>query len=147
MLGSNSGAPAPVGRRARRPGNRAGQTPANLGDRLLGARVGRREAICAPGASGSAGFPILVGVDVGQHGHRVLEMVEGDDRIGEHEREVGHAERVGVGIAQGLDGAHEVVGEHPDGASGERRQARQRGGPVAAEFLGGQRVGVARIPE
>ena len=51
--------------------------------------------------------------------------------VGDHQRHVGQPERVGVGLAERLDRADQVVAEEADGAAGERRQALDRGGPVA----------------
>ena len=56
----------------------------------------------------------------------MLEVVEDDEHVGEHQRHVGQPERVGVGLAERLDGAHEVVAEEADRAAGERRQVGQR---------------------
>ncbi len=50
----------------------------------------------------------------------VLVMVEGDDQLADHQRQVGEPERVGVRIAERLDGADQVVAEQADGAAGER---------------------------
>ena len=68
---------------------------------------------------------LVVDVGVGEDRDRVLEVVEGDEHVGEHQRHVGQAERVGVRLAERLDGAHEVVAEEADRAAGERRQARR----------------------
>ncbi len=80
-------------------------------------------------------------------GDRVLEVVEGDERVGEHERHVGQAHRVGVGRAERLDRAHEVVAEVADRAAGERRQVRVAGQARAPDLLGGERVRVAGVAE
>jgi hypothetical protein len=78
----------------------------------------------------------------------VLEVVEDHQHVGEHERHVRQADRVGVRRAERrLDGPHEVVAEQPDGAAGERRQVVERGLAVTADLLGGDRVRVARIAE
>ncbi len=64
---------------------------------------------------------------VAAHGHdgdRVLEVVEGDQRVGQHQRHVGQADGIGVGVAQRLDRAHEVVAEVADRAAGERAAGR-----------------------
>ena len=47
-------------------------------------------------------------------------MVEGDDQLADHQRQVGQPERVGVGIGERLDRADEVVAEQADGTAGER---------------------------
>ena len=114
-------------------GYRPSQLPADLADRLERLPIGRVE--------------ILVGVDVGEHRHRVLEMIEHDQRVGQHQRQVGNADRVWVWLAELFDGAHEVVGEHPNRAAGEWRQVGQRRDIEAAELCSGQRVRVARIAE
>ena len=46
----------------------------------------------------------------------------------------------GFGVAERLDGAHEVVAEEPDRAAGERRQVGQRRLAVAGHVLLGDRV-------
>ena len=120
-------------RRPHRTGHRAGQTPAHLGDRLNRTRVG--------------GLEVVVGVHVDQHGDRVLEVIEHDQRVGQHQREVGNAELVRVGLAERLDRADEVVGEHADGAAGERRQVGQRRRAEPAQLGLGQRVRVTGIAE
>ena len=51
----------------------------------------------------------------------MLVVVEGDDQLRDHQRQVGEAERVGVRLAERLDGADEVVAEQADGAAGERQ--------------------------
>jgi hypothetical protein len=77
----------------------------------------------------------------------VLEVVEHDEHVGQHQRHVGEPEDVGVGLGERrLDGAHEVVAEVADGAAGERgsagegRLAQRRGAP-------GDGVRVARIAQ
>ena len=75
----------------------------------------------------------------------MAQVVEDEHHVGDHQRHVGQAERVGVGLAERLDRAHQVVAEEADGAAGERRQALdrrrlelRRGGAATA------RVGVGR---
>ena len=99
------------------PGGRAG--------RGTGPASRQRTSAIVSSARRVGGLEVLVGVDVGEHRDRVLEVVEHDERVGEHQREVGQAERIGVRLAERLDRAHEVVGEEPDRAAGERRQVRR----------------------
>ena len=75
----------------------------------------------------------------------MLEVVEGDERVGQHERQVGQPEPVGVGLAQRLDRAHAVVAEEPHRAAREGRQAGQRRLALALHLGGGERVGVAAV--
>ena len=60
-------------------------------------------------------------------------MVEGQHLVEEEQAGVGNAELVFGARGQALDLAHGVVGEEADGAGGERGQARQPRGLVAAE--------------
>ena len=57
----------------------------------------------------------------------MAQVVEDEQQVGDHQRHVGQAERVGVGLAERLDRAHQVVAEEADRAAGERRQALDRG--------------------
>ena len=63
----------------------------------------------------------------------LLDVVEGEDLIEEHEAGVGHAEVVGGGLGQALDLADDVVGEKADGSGGEGRKAGNAGGRVSVE--------------
>ena len=74
-----------AGRRARGSGcgHRPGEQAARLGDRRDRVGVGRLEVA-------------LVGVDVDDDRDRVLEVVEDDQHVGEHQRHVGQAEHVRV---------------------------------------------------
>ncbi len=60
-------------------------------------------------------------------------MVEGQHLVEEEQAGVGNAQFVFCANRQPLDLAHGVVGEEADCAGGERRQARQARGLVAAE--------------
>ena len=64
----------------------------------------------------------------------MAKMVEGEHHVGDHQGHVGKAERVGVGLAQGLNRAHQVVSEEADGPAGEWRQALHRGRAEAAKY-------------
>jgi hypothetical protein len=110
-----------------------GTGPAHLGDRVERPRVG--------------GVEVVVGVHVGDHGDRVLEVIERDQRVGQHQRQVGRADRVRVRLAQRLDGADQVVGEQTDGAPGEGRQVGQRRRPEPAEFRRRQGIGIAAVAQ
>ena len=77
----------------------------------------------------------------------MLEVVEDDEHVGEHQRHVGQAEHVRVGLAERLDGAHEVVAEEADRAAGERRPVGERRLAVLGDLGGGDRVGVAAVAE
>ncbi len=63
----------------------------------------------------------------------------------QHQRQVGDADRIGVRLAERLDRAHQVVGEHPHRAAGERRQIGQRRRPEPAELGPDERIRIARI--
>ena len=103
-------------------------------------------------------------IRVGDDRDRVLEVVEDDQRVREHQRHVWqpqwiHSRR----IAERLDRAHQVVTEEADGAADERRPTRRRAQPrpcgpqrscpgvaqrrlaEAGDMLGRQRVGVTAI--
>ena len=84
---------------------------------------------------------------VGEHGDGAHEVVEHDERVGHHQREIRHADRVWVRCAQRLDGAHQVVGEHAHRPARERRQPFDWRRPEALEFGGRQCVGVAGIAQ
>ncbi len=75
----------------------------------------------------------------------MAQVVEDEQDVGDHQRHVGQAERIGVGLAQRLDRADQVVAEEADGAAGERRQALDRGEPVGGKPLGDSGVGVGRL--
>ena len=63
----------------------------------------------------------------------MAQVVEDKHRVGDHQCHVGEAELIGVGLAERLDRAHQVVAEEADGAACERRQVLDRGGRVAAK--------------
>ena len=69
----------------------------------------------------------------------LLDVVEGEHLVEEHEAGVGDVEFVGGERGQALDLADDVVGEEADGAGGEGRQPGQAGGGVAGE--GGLELG------
>ena len=75
----------------------------------------------------------------------MAQVVEDEQQVGDHQRHVGQPERVGIGLAERLDGADQVVAEEADGAAGKRRQALDRGELEAGEALGDRRVGVGRL--
>jgi hypothetical protein len=114
--------------------DRPGQQRPRLGD--------RRERVGVGGVDLA-----VVGVDVDEDRDRVLEVVEDDEHVGEHQRHVGQPDDVGVRVAQGLDRAHEVVAEEPDRAAGERRRLGERRLAESADLGGSQRVGVAGVAE
>ena len=120
-------------RRMARPRHRSGEPPAHVGDGVVGGGVGV--------------VHVLLGVHVGQHADRVLEVVEDDQHVGEHQRQVGHADRVGVGLPERFDRAHEVIAEHAHRPSGEGRQVGQRRLVVARHGGRGDLVRVAGVPE
>ena len=75
----------------------------------------------------------------------MAQVVEDEHHVGDHQRHVGQPERVGVGLAERLDRAHQVVAEEADRAAGEGRQALDRRQPVAVQVLGDGRVGIGRL--
>jgi hypothetical protein len=76
----------------------------------------------------------------------VREVVEGEQHVGHHQREVGDTDVVRVRPAdRRLEPAHEVVPEQADGATRERRQVRQLGQAVARELLGDRLVRVVEL--
>ena len=77
----------------------------------------------------------------------MLEVVERDQHVGEHQRHVGQAEHVGVRLAERLDRAHAVVAEEADRAAGERRAVGERRLAVLGDLGGGDRVRVAAVGE
>ena len=56
---------------------------------------------------------VVVRVDVREDRDSCAEVVERDEHVGQHQRQVGQADRVGVRLAERLDRAHEVVAEQP----------------------------------
>ena len=73
----------------------------------------------------------------------MLEVVEGDENVGDHQRHVRDADVVGVRIAdRRLGVADQVVAEHAHGAARERRQVGQRGGLVLVELARDCQIGV-----
>ena len=131
MPGTNVGVDA---RGAAQPRQRAGEPLADLRDHAERALVARLDAL-------------LLDVGVGEDRDRVLEVVEGDERVGQHQREVGQPDRVLVRRAERLDRAHAVVAEEADRAARERRQAGQRRLALALHLGGGERVRVAAVGE
>ena len=77
----------------------------------------------------------------------MLEVVEDHEHVGEHERHVRQPDGVGVGVAERLDGAHEVVAEEADGAAREGRGVGERRLAEGADLGRGQRVGVAAVAQ
>ena len=77
----------------------------------------------------------------------MLEVVEGHEHVGDHQRHVGDPEGVRTGLWKRLDCAHEVVAEEADGAAGERRSIGDRRLAVARDLLRRERVGIAVFPE
>ena len=77
----------------------------------------------------------------------MAQVVEGDDHVGEHQRHVGQADHVRVGLREALDGAHAVEAEEADGAAAERRQAGDLGLAVRRDRLAGDRVRVSAVVE
>ncbi len=65
----------------------------------------------------------------------MAEVVERDEHVRDHQRQVRRADHVGVALGDGRLGvADEVVAEQPDGAAGERREAFEGGHPVALQL-------------
>jgi hypothetical protein len=80
---------------------------------------------------------------VGQDRRLVLEVVEGDDHVGDHQRHLRHLQLVRVRVADGRLGvADQVVAEHADRAARERRQVGQLRGAVLLELAGDCKIGV-----
>ena len=73
--------------------------------------------------------------DIGgdHHPDLLADVVEGEDLVEEQQAGIGDAEFVGGLIGDALDQADRVVSEKADGSGGERRQAWQARGFVAAE--------------
>ena len=117
MLETNRGGSATAARPAPAP------VPAALAD--VGDRLGRAGV-------GGVDAAVVVGEGAGENRQLVAKMVEGEHHVGDHQGHVGKAERVGVGLAQRLNRAHQVVAEEADRAAGERRQALDRGRAEAA---------------
>jgi hypothetical protein len=112
--------------------DRRGQALAHVGDR------GHR--------AGVARLDVALGEHVREHRDGVGEVVEGEQHIRDHQREVGDAEVVGVRLANGrLGRAHQVVAEQAHGAPRERRQALHRRQPVLLELLRDGLVGIVGI--
>ncbi len=120
---------------ARGPRNRPGQQVADALDRRGGVRVALLDVRA------------VLREHVHEDRDRVLEVIEHDQHVAEHQRHVRQAQRVGVRLAERLDGPHEVVREEPDGTAGERRQIGQRRLRPAPDLRGGQRIRVARVAE
>ena len=80
----------------------------------------------------------------------VVEIVEDEERVGDHEHGVGQAAIVGRGVGKMLDRSHDVVAEIPHGPAGKARQAghRDRGMPPqrAADVLQRGDVAVDHVP-
>ena len=118
------------GRLRLRPRQRAGEPLAHLADRVARTLV--------------RGL-VLVDVGVGQDRHRVLEMVEGDDDVGQHERHVRQPDRIRVDVRQALDGPHAVVAEEADRAAREGDRLLGRSLAEARDLGRRERVRVAAL--
>ncbi len=70
----------------------------------------------------------------------MLEVVEDDEHVREHERHVGEPQRIRRGVAEGLDAADEVVAEEAHRAPGEGRRVGHRGLVEASGVVGGEGV-------
>jgi hypothetical protein len=78
----------------------------------------------------------------------VAQVVERQQHVGHHQRQIGDADVVAVRLADGrLGAADQVVAEQADRAAGERRQPLQRGDPEAVQLLGHCRVGIRVVAE
>ena len=110
------------------------RTRADVGDRLRRSRVGGIDAA------------VVVAEGAGEDRQLVAEVIEGEHHVGDHQGHVGKPERVGIGLAERLDGADQVVAEEADGAAGERRQPLDRGRAEARQVLGDRCVGIGRVP-
>ncbi len=87
----------------------------------------------------------LIGERIGDDTDLMLEMVEGEHQLANHERQVGEADRVRVGRAQRFNRAHEVIAEESDGAARKRRQGLGAGHRVARQALGNRAVWVSHL--
>src|SRR3984957_3989285 len=96
---------APPGFRALRHGT--GQACAHFSDRAL------------RGLASQLRIRLRVQLGVSDNRDRVLEMIERDQRIGQHQRHVRQTERIRVRLAERLDGAHQVIAEEAHGTSRE----------------------------
>jgi hypothetical protein len=88
---------------------------------------------------------VLALVAVREDRHRVLEVIERHDDVGQHQRHVREPDGVGVDVRQPLDGAHAVVAEEPHRAAGEGDRLLDRRLAVLGDLGRGQRVGVAAV--
>ena len=75
----------------------------------------------------------------------MLEVVEDHESVGEHQGQVRNSDRVGIRLTERLDGADQVVGEHPDGATGERGQVGELGGLKPVQLGLRDRIGIAAV--
>ena len=87
----------------------------------------------------------LVAAEVGGDDEEdfLLDVVEGENLIEEHEAGVGHAEVVGGGLGQALDLADDVVRKKADGSGGKGRKAGNAGGRVSVEGVAEESEDVA----
>ena len=65
----------------------------------------------------------------------MLQVVEDDERVGEHQQGLGEAVGVGRGLGQALEVGGGVVGDVADGPAVEAGDALDGHGPVAGELL------------
>ena len=116
-------------------GDRPGQGTLHPGDALRG-RI--------PGIADVGAF---LDEEVHDHAERVLEVVEDDEQVAEHQRHVGETDHVGIWLPEGLDRPDEVVSEVAHEPAREGRQSVDgRLLPAPGQLLG-EAVGVAAIPE
>jgi hypothetical protein len=77
----------------------------------------------------------------------VLEVVERDEHVGQHQRHVRQPEHVGLGSGRRSTARTQSKPKKPTAASRERRQAGDRRLAVLGDGLAGERVGVSPVFE
>ncbi len=107
-----------------------------VGDGGEGVGQALHQLVDAPAGLAVGGLDIAVEAAVGDDLDGVLEVVEDEDGVGEHEQGLGEGLRVGVGDGDArLEVAGDLVGEEADGAAGEAREAVLDGGQGEAREL------------
>ena len=86
------------------------------------------------GVAGPVAGRVVVEVDVRQDEDAVLQVVEDDQRVGEHQQGLGQAVGVGRGLGQALEVGGGVVGDVADGPAVEAGDALDGHGPVARKL-------------
>src|SRR5205807_4734816 len=86
------------------------------------------------------------GENIADNPQTVLDVIEGDEPVVEHEHSIVKADFILQALGKALDEANHVVAEVADRSRNQRRQARQPNGAEALDALAQERDGIALFP-